>query len=641
MDFTSEKSSAWVKLLACCFGLVLLKLAGCAAHLRNPAPEAVPNYVKAIKTVRVYADGTLANTGIVVHPEELLSVMAVGTIRQAKSSRTLYPSSCYCLLLQVDDSTPSVALLSKNGSTYPSSWEGALSFKIHGAQASFFPAHFDVTVIVWKTKDYSLISEFLKHLANRFPDHPGIYEASISADTLKELQLGKEIVAGQIEATRNQITQIEGTSDDPNPEINLPTKRIQFLQKKLGTLIAKAAELDDLARQIHEQRALSADISRKLQLMDQRKTGEGGGDGKPAQTPPLLLVTQPEEDCQVDTDAVRLIGAVEDDTGLERLEIFINGELTTGSQERSLQTASGEALRTININRIISLVPGNNSVLIRATDTDGLVSEKILQIRYAPTRRSVWAVIVGINDYPRLPKLKYAVNDAREFQRLLVEKNRIPEKNITLLLDDQANLSNLRSILGTQLKELAGKDDMVVIFFAGHGATEVDASSAEGDGLEKYLMTWEANPRDLYSTAMPMAEVARILNRIRSERLIFIADACYSGASGGRTVGTGGIRAHISDTFLDRLASGKGKVILGASAASEVSVEKDELRHGVFTYYLLEGLQGAADRDNDSAVTVDEVFSYVSEKVPQVTGQEQHPVKKGTVEGNLVMSILN
>ena len=82
-------------------------------------------------------------------------------------------------------------------------------------------------------------------------------------------------------------------------------------------------------------------------------------------------------------------------------------------------------------------------------------------------------------------------------------------------------------------------------------------------------------------------------------------------------------------------------MIITASAANEVSVEKDELRHGVFTYYLLEGLQGAADRDNDGAVTVDEVFSYVSEKVPQVTGQEQHPVKKGTAEGNLVMSILN
>jgi len=180
---------------------------------------------------------------------------------------------------------------------------------------------------------------------------------------------------------------------------------------------------------------------------------------------------------------------------------------------------------------------------------------------------------------------------------------------------------------------------MVIIFFAGHGATERDALSPDGDGLEKYLLPWEADPKDLYSTAIPMREIAYILDRIQSERLIFIADACYSGASGGRTVGTGGQRATISETFLERLASGRGKVIITASAANEVSVEKENLQHGVFTYYLLEGLRGAADMDRDGTITVEEVYRYVSEKVPRATGQEQHPVKKGSVEGSLVLSI--
>jgi uncharacterized caspase-like protein len=297
--------------------------------------------------------------------------------------------------------------------------------------------------------------------------------------------------------------------------------------------------------------------------------------------------------------------------------------------------------RSLTFDQPIQLKPGSNHIQIRVTDTDGLITEKTITVHSTPSERNVWAVVVGINDYPQLPRLKYAVNDAREFYRLLVEKNRIPEKNITLLINDQASLGNLRSLLGTHLKEAAGKEDMVIIFFAGHGAAEVDASSAEGDGLEKYLMTWEANPRDLYATAMPMVEIARILNRIRSERLVFIVDSCYSGASGGRTVSTGGIRANIADTFLDRIAGGRGKVIITASAANEVSVEKDDLQHGVFTYYLLEGLRGAADSDRDGMITVDEAYRYVSEKVPRATSQEQHPVKKGTVEGNLVISLAN
>jgi hypothetical protein len=69
--------------------------------------------------------------------------------------------------------------------------------------------------------------------------------------------------------------------------------------------------------------------------------------------------------------------------------------------------------------------------------------------------------------------------------------------------------------------------------------------------------------------------------------------------------------------------------------------EKDDLQHGVFTYYLLEGLRGAADSDRDGMITVDEAYRYVSEKVPRATSMEQHPVKKGMVEGTLVISLAN
>jgi uncharacterized caspase-like protein len=209
-----------------------------------------------------------------------------------------------------------------------------------------------------------------------------------------------------------------------------------------------------------------------------------------------------------------------------------------------------------------------------------------------------------------------------------------------LLLNDKATLGNLRSVLGTRLRAAAAQGDMVIIFFAGHGATERDSTSPDGDGLEKYLLAYDSDPADLFSTAMPMRDIAVIFNRIRSERLIFIADSCYSGASGGRTISVTGTRAKITDGFLERISSGRGKVIITASAANEVSVEKDELQHGVFTYYLIEGLKGAADTDRDGAVTVDEAYRYVSEKVPQATGQEQHPVKKGSVEGTMIMSLV-
>lgn len=230
--------------------------------------------------------------------------------------------------------------------------------------------------------------------------------------------------------------------------------------------------------------------------------------------------------------------------------------------------------------------------------------------------------------------------DAKAFCRHLVDINKIPAENIILLIDKSASLAKLRSVLGTHLKNKAGKDDMVIIYFAGHGATEKNVTGPDGDGLKKYLLPHDVNPKDLYATALPMGEISRIFQRIQSERLIFIADSCHSGASGGSTISLTDTRANISDDFLDRVATGKGKIILTASGANEVSAEKEELGHGVFTYFLLDGLKGKADTDKDGLITVDEAYQYVSKCVPDATNQTQHPVKKGAVEGQLVLSIM-
>ena len=566
--------------------------------------------------------------------------MATGKIRQAHSSRVFYPSSCACLYLQVADSTPTLALVHKNGSTFTSSWEGALSFKITKAQASFLSAHFDVTIVVWSTNDYSLIAEFLKQLERVAPDHPGIYEASITAGVLRDIQLQKETTSEKIEETRNQIAEIKSKGvEKQDSEAARRVKRLQDLQGQLEALVAKVAELDDLARQIQEQRDLSANLTRQLQEKARQEKDLASRASAIKGTPPLLLIVSPENDCLIEAQTVALTGVAEDDRGLQRLEVVLNGSLVDEKDTRSSKAESLYPLR-LNFERQISLNPGANRILVKATDIDSLVTEKTVIVHYLPNRRNVWAVVVGINNYLKFPELKYAINDAKEFHRLLLKENRIPAENVTLLIDEQATLKNLKSALGMGLKIAAGPDDMVLIYFAGHGSSERDAGSPDGDGLEKYILTYDSDPTDLFSTALPMRDIALIFNRIRSERLVFIADACYSGASGGRTVSATGMRASITDTFLDRIATGRGKVIITASAANEVSVEKDELQHGVFTYYLLEGLRGAADTDRDGAVTVDEAYRYVSEKVPRATGQEQHPVKKGSVEGNLVMSIV-
>jgi hypothetical protein len=396
---------------------------------------------------------------------------------------------------------------------------------------------------------------------------------------------------------------------------------------------SKSITLDDLHREKQSyQKALSEQEKLKKALMEKFAGGTA--------LPPILLVASPEDGLKTERQTIRLSLAAEDDQGLDRVNVFVNERRVDTGPGRGIEIDQGVNPRRLDMERRISLDKGVNHIRIRVTDTDGLFTERTLTVHHVEMRRRVWAVVIGIDAYLHVRKLKYAVNDAQAFYDLLVQTNQVPPENVFLMVNRQAGLKQLRSTLGSRLKSRAGKDDMVIIYFAGHGATERDMLSPDGDGLEKYLLPYDADPNDLYASALPMREIAHIFHRIRSERLVFIVDACYSGASGGRTISVSGIRANLSDAFLERIAGGKGKIIITASSANEVSVEKEELGHGVFTYFMVKALRGEADTDQDGVVTVDEAYYYVSDHVTRATGQEQHPVKKGAVEGRVVLSVV-
>jgi hypothetical protein len=395
-----------------------------------------------------------------------------------------------------------------------------------------------------------------------------------------------------------------------------------------------------MKKQLSQEREKTSLLSKELGAKEKREQELLTRLKDTSKVPPVIVIASPEDGIKAETNSIRLAGVAEDEQGIAEVEIFVNKTLLTRSPGRDVKTAERSYPKRLSFSERIPLERGENEIQINAVNLNGVSTQKMLSVHRVEARKNIWAVVIGIDAYQHIPPLKYAINDAKAFYQHLVNRTQIPSENVTLLLDREASLSRLRSTLGTQLKNKAGKEDMVILYFAGHGATETDVMSPDGDGLEKYLLPVDADPKDLYASALPMREISHILQRIRSERLVFIIDSCYSGASGGRTLRTDGTRASISDRFLDRIASGKGTIILTASGANEVSAEKDELRHGVFTYFLLDGLGGKADMDRDGQITVDEAYDYVSRNVPKATGQEQHPVKKGAVEGHLILGII-
>ena len=400
---------------------------------------------------------------------------------------------------------------------------------------------------------------------------------------------------------------------------------------KLSTVAEQTRMEADAARQ--ELAAVRNREAELVQQVDELKKRLNRG------MAPVLVISKPEDGTTIQMPTTMLHVVAVDDKGISDFQVTLGGQPLKLKSTRGIRVTGADApkQKKIAITEKLLLAYGQNIIEVSATDTDGTTTNEIITITRDKEQGDVWAAVIGINDYSNARPLKYAVNDALAFKNYLKNYIGLPEDHIFFLTEQNATKENIQSLLGTKLKRMASKEDTVIIFYAGHGAVETDPSNPDGDGFEKYLLPYDADLNDLYTTSISMDEVRKIFQRISADRLIFIADTCYSGASGGRTMVASKTRANLSDKFYERISKGKGRVIISSCSANEVSKEDDNLQHGIFSYYMLEGLKGRADQDGDGIITVSELFSYISRKVPEASAQDQHPVKKGETEGELVI----
>ena len=664
-------------MLSCVLFLTLL---GCIKP-NIQLPEPLPPLIKEYKHVTLFGNSPgMKNTGVHLEPGEVYSILASGSIdlwtRGAPPSfkyHDVRPEMGWPLMMRVGEQAAFKPLYNGTGITLANYRSGPVYLGIKDGVVSGYgepykpeiyrdnTGAFSVDIIVWKEADWIQIADFFAGLARQHPDNKVVADAHQQAEQYASIARAEQLAKKEIEKTEQEISELTKEAGSPAAQ-PLPGQqqiaevfakaaekaakdvakedRIAQLQGRLEKLLEGQAQLEEMKKELEEEKKKTSLLAEELGEKERREQELLTQLAKGAKNPPVILIASPEDGSTIEANSILISGVAEDEQGIEQLEILINGQRLEQAAGRGLQLQKDASSRRVEFNERLSLQAGENRIRVRAVDVEGLSSEKSLVVRYEELRKNIWAVVVGINDYPHARQLKWAVNDDRAFYRHLIDVIQVPAENVTLLLNQDAGLSRLRSALGTHLKKMAGKQDMVIIYFAGHGATEKDVLSPDGDGLEKYILPYDVDPEDLYASALPMREISHIFYRIQSQRIIFIADACYSGASGGRTISLTGIRANISDAFLDRITAGKGTVIMTASGANEVSAEDEKLQHGVFTFYLLQGLAGAADADKDGLITVDEIYQYVSVQVPRATGQEQHPVKKGTMEGRLILGVV-
>jgi uncharacterized caspase-like protein len=254
-----------------------------------------------------------------------------------------------------------------------------------------------------------------------------------------------------------------------------------------------------------------------------------------------------------------------------------------------------------------------------------------------------WAVIVGVSEYQdsKIPRLRYAASDARAFHDWIIspQGGRYAPANVKLLIDREATARNLKAALFEWLKG-ALTEDMVVIYFAGHGSPE--SPDAPGN---LYLLPYDTQYDSLATTGFPMWDIETALKRfIRAKKVVVIADACHSGGVGQSfDVARRASRAitvnPISTGIQNLSQTGEGICVISASGEDQFSQESQTWGggHGVFTYFLLKGLGGDADYNQNRSVSLGELTAYLSEQVRRETRNAQSPTVAGRYDPSLAI----
>ena len=249
-----------------------------------------------------------------------------------------------------------------------------------------------------------------------------------------------------------------------------------------------------------------------------------------------------------------------------------------------------------------------------------------------------WALIVGIGNFTdqNIEPLKYTANDAQSFMDALLDPKigGFKADHVHSLLNDQATTKNIKMQLNW-LARSAGPDDVVVVYVATHGSSrDLDTVGVN------YIITHDTeiganiDPDSLYATALPMVDISNaIATRVKAQKAAIFLDTCYSGNAAvqeSKLIAPGIKNASLSPDAIAHITQGSGRMVFAAAGTDQESLESDTLKHGFFTYYLVQALQ-----QEGASTPLSKIFDYTEQHVSQTVATQfkQYNVQQTPVMG--------
>jgi len=344
-------------------------------------------------------------------------------------------------------------------------------------------------------------------------------------------------------------------------------------------------------------------------------------------TPPKIIIAQ---NINVNNYSYILKGKVKD-TGSKNLYIEIDGVIqkaNNGEFKFKRFSPIDEKVKIVAIDQW-----GNRSkpkvvnVIIDIKNTD--IVEKIekldpFKLKANIINKNKVALIIGIENYSKSPDATYANLDAKYFYEYVKNTFGVKNQNIKLMINQEANLVDTIGALNKWLPGKIRKNQTdLIIYFAGHGL-------ASSDGKELYLLPQDGDSDLLERTAISRTEIFQIISKLKPKSVTMFLDTCYSGVS--RDDETLLASARPLRVIANEQETPSNFTIFSASQLDQISSGFKEAKHGIFSYYLMKGMEGKADTNNDKKITNAELLAYMDQNVSQKAselGRQQNPSLAG------------
>jgi len=230
-----------------------------------------------------------------------------------------------------------------------------------------------------------------------------------------------------------------------------------------------------------------------------------------------------------------------------------------------------------------------------------------------------WAFVIGIDEYAEYNDLQYAVRDAEMIEAILQEQFDFPKENIIVKVNENATKEGIFDGFHT-LVEKTDTNDVLIVFFAGHGETRMSGIDNKDLG---YLIpsNSKAGEKHLSRTAISMENIQMFSREIAAKHILFLIDACYGGLAA-----TKAYRGNDNIDYVKKITKDPSRQIITAGQKDEQVVEGPEWEHSAFTSALIDGLMDmTADIEQDGIILVPELFAFVQSKVIKDTNGNQNP----------------